>query len=84
MPNIWHYARERQLFEDVVESEETTGPYLRRVITRRIEQSGYNPNYGDARECKCKHLYYRHFDAYENNQPVGCKYCDCHIFKEDI
>jgi hypothetical protein len=42
----------------------------------------YNPHYGDDRICKCGHSYTRHFDSYENNEPVGCKYCACHTFVE--
>ena len=37
----------------------------------------YDPNFGDDRPCKCGHPYYRHFDSYENMDPVGCKYCPC-------
>lgn len=44
----------------------------------------YNPNYGDDRECVCGHPYYRHFDPYENNEAVGCKYCQCWQFEEKI
>lgn len=44
----------------------------------------YNPNYGDNRECVCGHPYYRHFDPYENNEAVGCKYCECWQFEEKI
>lgn len=43
----------------------------------------YNPNYGDDRLCKCGHPYYRHFDSYDENRPVGCKYCQCHTFEEE-
>jgi len=46
--------------------------------TRRL----YNPNYGDDRMCKCGHPYYRHFDGYEDNAAVGCKYCECYTFEE--
>ncbi len=42
----------------------------------------YNPNYGDHRVCKCGHTYNRHFDSYENMEPVGCKYCGCEQFIE--
>jgi hypothetical protein len=42
----------------------------------------YNPEYGDHRECQCGHSYYRHFDGYEDNAPVGCKYCPCGDFVE--
>lgn len=34
-------------------------------------------------KCKCGHTYYRHFDSYENMEPVGCKYCPCYRFKEN-
>ena len=55
-------------------------PYLEyeyKVIERK-----YNPNYGDNRMCVCGHPYYRHFDSYENMEPVGCKYCSCDEFVE--
>jgi len=35
----------------------------------------YDPNFGDDVECECGHAYYRHFDTYEEMEPVGCKYC---------
>lgn len=53
-------------------------PYIE-TVTRNFE---YNPNYGDNRICKCGHAYYRHFDSYEDNANVGCKYCQCHDFEE--
>ncbi len=31
--------------------------------------------------CECGHPYYRHFDSYEDNYPIGCKYCPCNPFK---
>jgi len=45
----------------------------------------YDPDYGDQRECKCGHTYERHFDGYEDNDAVGCKYCrydDCEGFRQ--
>lgn len=42
----------------------------------------YDAQFGDDRECECGHAYYRHFDGYEDNAPVGCKYCDCETWKE--
>lgn len=55
-------------------------PYIEKkiVVTKRL----YNPKYGDDRECECGHAYYRHFDTYEDMDPVGCKYCGCHTFVE--
>ena len=42
----------------------------------------YDPDYGDDRVCECGHTYYRHFDSYEDMDPIGCKYCDCDTFRE--
>jgi len=44
----------------------------------------YNPNFGDDKLCECGHPYYRHFDTYEDMDPVGCKYCECFTFDELI
>jgi len=44
----------------------------------------YDKNFGDNRKCECGHPYYRHFDPYENYEAVGCKYCGCQEFKEEI
>ena len=49
-----------------------------------VEVRKYNPSYGDDRLCKCGHPYYRHFDSYDDNAPVGCKYCDCYTFEEKV
>jgi hypothetical protein len=58
---------------------DTSGPYLcSYVIT--IENK-YNPNYDNDKLCKCGHSYYRHFDSYEDMDPVGCKYCGCQNFE---
>jgi len=40
----------------------------------------YDPDFGDHKVCGCGHEYHRHFDSYEDMNPVGCKYCDCDIF----
>ena len=42
----------------------------------------YNPKYGNNRICRCGHTYERHFDFYDDAEPVGCKYCDCDHFVE--
>ena len=42
----------------------------------------YDKNFGDTRTCKCGHPYYRHFDSYDEMNPVGCKYCHCEQFEE--
>ncbi len=53
-------------------------PYLEKIVTIKI----YNPQYGDERICQCGHKYYRHFDTYDNMEPIGCKYCPCFEFIE--
>lgn len=55
-------------------------PYIKTVIKRTIEK--YNPKYGNDRVCECGHPYYRHFDSYDHQRPVGCKYCQCYKFRE--
>ena len=56
-------------------------PYIEEEVKTTIRK--YNPNYGDERICICGHQYYRHFDTYDNMEPVGCKYCGCNEFKEN-
>jgi hypothetical protein len=56
-------------------------PYI--IEKRVIEDRKYNPNFGDDRICKCGHVYYRHFDTYEDMFPCGCKYCVCDTFEEE-
>jgi len=57
-------------------------PYIEETITTIIRK--YNPKYGDNKICKCGHQYYRHFDTYDNMEPVGCKYCECYEFESQI
>ena len=40
----------------------------------------FDPNHDRFALCRCGHMYYRHFDGYEDNAAVGCKYCDCQVF----
>lgn len=55
-------------------------PYLHRIKVKVIKE--YNSDYGDERICKCGHVYYRHFDSWEDMQACGCKYCSCYTFEE--
>ena len=55
-------------------------PYLYRKKVTVVKE--YNPNYEDARICRCGHPYHRHFDGYDNMEACGCKYCQCFIFEE--
>lgn len=43
----------------------------------------YNPKYEEANSdllCECGHTYYRHYDGYEEDSSVHCKYCGCADF----
>jgi hypothetical protein len=68
---------------EVIEAvaKETDSPYLPKLVVHR--EKGYREDYGDDRVCRCGHPYHRHFDGYEDNAAVGCKYCACFIFRED-
>ena len=57
-------------------------PYLLRKDSSGQTYECYNKEYGDNRICKCGHKYFRHFDTYDNYEPVGCKYCACERFEE--
>lgn len=54
------------------------------ILVDQEPKRAYNPEYGDDRMCVCGHAYYRHFDSYENMEPVGCKYCNCYEFVEKV
>lgn len=59
---------------------EADGPYVRYEIKRTVYAMGWNSKYDQDAKCVCGHAYYRHFDTYEEMNPVGCKYCDCFTF----
>ncbi len=42
----------------------------------------YDPEFGDDVECLCGHPYYRHFDPYDDMEPVGCKYCSHYSYND--
>lgn len=42
----------------------------------------YDPAFGDDKVCRCGHQYYRHFDTYDEMNPVGCKYCSCGYYEK--
>ena len=53
-------------------------PYIYKGLNSQKKE--YNPKFDSDAVCECGHAYYRHFDSYENNEPVGCKYCSCYHF----
>lgn len=54
---------------------------LARLHDVSLSFPSYDPEFGDDKLCVCGHVYYRHFDSYENMNPVGCKYCPCGVFE---
>ncbi len=58
-------------------------PYIiKRTVTY---EAVFNPDFDQDKKCECGHPYHRHFDGYEDNAAVGCKYCgDCPTFKEKL
>ena len=49
-------------------------------INKHTIKAKYDPSYGGERLCYCGHSYERHFDGYEGDAHVGCKYCRCNVF----
>lgn len=50
----------------------------------KIVVSKYVHEFGDDRMCDCGHVYYRHFDSYDDMRPIGCKYCDCRTWIKPV
>lgn len=72
------------LYEKTLNNEES--PYIYQPLNCLSQEKLFNPKYDNNAVCQCGHSYYRHFDSYEDNSPVGCKYCNCYTFvlaKED-
>lgn len=43
----------------------------------------WNPDHDQYANCaQCDHAYARHFDSYEDMEPIGCKYCHCQTFQD--
>lgn len=40
----------------------------------------WDENHDQTAQCTCGHQYHRHFDSWEDNEPIGCKYCLCDTF----
>ncbi len=66
------------------EKSDVQQPYIHTYKLIIVTETKYNPNFGNDRICICGHPYYRHFDTYDNMEPVGCKCCECGIFKEKL
>jgi len=59
---------------------EIIGNPFRPATITELMKGDYNPHFGNNHVCVCGHTYYRHFDTYEDMEPVGCKYCQCDTF----
>ena len=55
------------------------------VVAYETQNPGlfYNKDYGADRLCTCGHPYYRHFDSYDDQAPVGCKYCPTYVSESE-
>lgn len=53
-------------------------PYIYQPLDSQTKK--HNPYFDQQAPCVCGHPYYRHFDSYEDNEAVGCKYCSCYHF----
>lgn len=53
-----------------------------RVRLERVPPAWDAAHEQDAPCAHCGHAYYRHYDSYEQNAAVGCKYCGCLEFIE--
>ncbi len=56
--------------------------YIRRIVTTVTYE--HNPKFDGDALCICNHPYHRHFDSYDNNLAIGCKYCQCSKFGSTI
>ncbi|MEZ0326991.1 MAG: hypothetical protein ACAH95_13910 [Fimbriimonas sp.] len=75
---------QREVMESFIESRglgEELAHYIKETVVANPSRC-YSKEFGDDRQCKCGHPYYRHFDSYERMSPVGCKYCGCRRFDE--
>ena len=66
----------------IIYKENNAGPYKLGFEIEITNLYKYNPDYGDNKLCQCGHPYTRHFDSYDDMDPVGCKYCICRHFEE--
>lgn len=80
----WDICKDYEICEETVRimenTPETQKPYIVKLEENVVRL--YNPEYGDDKLCTCGHVYYRHFDTYDEMFPIGCKYCDCRLFTE--
>jgi len=75
---VTHEAKVAELGNRVAETKKQLAEAMK-ICTAATR---YDPNFGDDRVCQCGHPYCRHFDSYEEMEPVGCKYCPCERFVE--
>lgn len=74
-----------KLERELQEAQHKLDRYEKRYGKLLPERPAYDQNFGDDKICKCGHSYVRHFDPYEDYDPVGCKYCwnenACYVFE---
>jgi hypothetical protein len=58
-------------------------PFDLDVLFKALSDMGYDQHTLDSSHDQLAPLvYYRHFDPFEGDREVGCKYCGCHKFVE--
>lgn len=65
-------------------------PFDQKLVYEALCASGYGLRVRDGAHDQdqacgrsgCGHPYHRHFDPYEGDREVGCKYCPCEAFQE--
>ena len=72
-----------KILESMVTESGVDAPYLvtRELIERHTHK--FNPEFKGG-TCDCGHEYDRHFDSWEDNEPVGCKYCECFVWNPPV
>lgn len=80
--NEQHPAIEQVVAETSQQIGDSNGPYVTYSIQRTIVAYTWNPGYNESSLCECGHHYRRHFDSHEEMPPVGCKYCECRVFRQ--
>jgi DNA-directed RNA polymerase subunit RPC12/RpoP len=83
-----HEAERNRLLDEIEQLKQETFALeysLSNEAGEYPDRKAWDKEHDQEVDCsECGHPYYRHFDSYENNRPVGCKYCECRIFQEPI
>lgn len=85
--NITLDANHARLVKRILENYESSDVRELRQIGEVIYEIEHKVNrlwdekHDQDEKCICGHVYYRHFDSWEDMYPAGCKYCECDTFE---